>query len=329
VKLLISVLFVCILVPQCLSAQGPEPVRLDERIAKIERFEKEGNLLAAAGLAEQLVNELNKGRPTTALGAALLDRLASLRQDLGSYVEAQHLYETAVQSWQSLPGAPGNGLATEWNNLASLYSATGQLEKAEALRRQSLALRLQLFSPDHPEIALSRSNLAADLFRQGKYAEAEQEARSAVEIWDKGRPDQNRADLALDTLALIKLHEQDATSAIQLAQFALSGYQRRQGNNARERAEYVHTLALAEEYGGDWTGAAKSFEQSLNLLQPGKVPAVMRIGLLEDYSRLLRRTGQKRKAGNLHKQATEAARQLARRNSFLYTVGVNALHDVY
>src|SRR5579875_899268 len=286
-KLLISVLSVCIVVPECLPAQDSGPRRVDERIAAIERFEREGNLLAAAGVAEELVKELSKGRPATALRASALDRLASLRQDLGSYVEAQHLYETSVQLWQSLPGAPGSGLATEWNNLASLYSATGQFEKAEAIRRQSLALRLQLFGPDDPEVALSRSNLAADLFRQGKCVEAEQEARSAVAIWDKARPDQNRADLALNTLALIRVHEQDGTSAIQLAQLALARYQRRQGNTPRQRTVYLHTLALAEECGGDWTGAAKSFEQSLSLLQPGRVPPLMQAGLLEDYSRLL------------------------------------------
>ena len=61
------------------------------------------------------------------------------------------------------------------DNLSALLQRQGDLEEAENLCREALALELELLGPDHPDVAVTRRNLAQLLVARGELPEAEQE----------------------------------------------------------------------------------------------------------------------------------------------------------
>jgi tetratricopeptide (TPR) repeat protein len=295
-------------------------------ITQICALEDGGNLAAAAELAEEMVAKIERSDPGNILLPGAVDRLASLRHDQGDYTEAKQLYEEAVELWRGRPDSPNIGLATELNNLASFYSELGQVKNAESLRRQSLAIRLRLLGPASSEAALCYSNLAVDVFHQGRDHEAEELANQAIEIWRQGPPERSQIDLAYNTLATIGLHGGQYSSALKNVQLALQAYDQHGKKSAVRLAGYQHTLALAERYTGDMKGAAQAFQRSLATIAEAHVTlSVQRILVLQDYAALLRSTGQKREARKLKEQAAKELTQVSKGNPFKYSVDVNAL----
>jgi tetratricopeptide (TPR) repeat protein len=307
------------------AAQTAEELNLAAMIAEVNGLEQQGNLPAARNVVEKLVACLKRSQPSGDLLPAATDRLASLEQQQGNYREAEHLFESAVQLWEARPNSPGIGLATELNNLASLYSEIGQLERAVTVRRRSLALRIQLLGNTDPKVALSHSNLASDLLRRGQYDEAEEHAQLAAKIWDRCDKEKNQADLAYNTLARIQLLEGDTRSAISSAQLAIQTFNDDHGKSPVQLAGYKYTLALAEEKNGDVQAAVKSFQDSLDLLDSKKTELMMRVGVLRDYSQLLARMGQTHQALSIQSRAKKEAIQLMKSSAYQYTVEADAL----
>ncbi len=63
-------------------------------------------------------------------------------------------------------------MATDLNNLASLYDAQGNYAEAEPLYERALAIWEEALGPEHPQVATGLNNLALLYKTQGKYAEA-------------------------------------------------------------------------------------------------------------------------------------------------------------
>ena len=68
------------------------------------------------------------------------------------------------------------------NNLALLLSETGDVNEAEALYREALAIRRQVFGDEHPAVATGLKNLALLLMRREAFADAEALYREALAI---------------------------------------------------------------------------------------------------------------------------------------------------
>jgi tetratricopeptide (TPR) repeat protein len=64
-------------------------------------------------------------------------------------------------------------VATSLSNLAGIYGAQGQYEKAEPLYERALAISEQALGPDHPNVATSLNNLARLLQATNRLSEAE------------------------------------------------------------------------------------------------------------------------------------------------------------
>ncbi|NND73085.1 MAG: tetratricopeptide repeat protein [Rhodothermales bacterium] len=65
-------------------------------------------------------------------------------------------------------------IAITTGNLASILRASGDPTQALPSYREALSLYEKIFSPDHPNVAVLRSNTAGCLIELGRYAEAEQ-----------------------------------------------------------------------------------------------------------------------------------------------------------
>jgi Flp pilus assembly protein TadD len=71
---------------------------------------------------------------------------------------------------------------TSMSNLALVLGRQGKYEEAEAMNRQTLALKETVLGREHPDTLTSMSNLALVLGRQGKYEEAEAMNRQTLAL---------------------------------------------------------------------------------------------------------------------------------------------------
>lgn len=297
-----------------------------EQARRIQILEQEGHLPQAISATSTLIDFLKRSDPQSLFLPEAYDRRASLEQDLSQFAEAEHDYLTAVALWEAAPAPPPLSFATELNNLASLYSATGQWKKAEALRRRSLALRLAFSGSESSEVALSLSNLAIDLFRQGRDTESASFCRQALDLWAKAAPERDRSELALNTLALIELREQQPSRGLSSALAALKQYGASLHPTPIQRAAYEHTVALAREANGEWDEALRSFTSARQCLEHTEHPPVReQCALFRDYAHLLLALHRKKEAKQLLRQADAIGRNLGRTEAQRYTVDWNAL----
>ena len=297
-----------------------------DQAKQIELLQKQGQLAGALAVVTELAAEIKRRDPHNELLPLALDRKASLEQDLGQYREAERDYAEAIRIFRSDERAPSVSLARELNNFASLCSDVGDKRKAEALHRESLALRLKMLGTDDPEVALSYANLAVDLFEEQRYEESASLCLQALSTWAKADDEHNQSDLAWNTLALIELHEGKSTAALGHAQMALAFYGTRPDRNIERLASYRHALALAREGNNDFEGAESEFRSGLALLGgPGqREHALVRIGLLTDYGHLLRQLKREKEAKRLLRQASTEWTSLAGANEWNHTVDVKA-----
>jgi len=298
-----------------------------DRANQIVALENHGQVLQALQAVTRLIEDLRQLEPADALLPSAIDRKASLELDLGKYRDSERDFLEAIKLWKTASDAPSLPLATEFNNLASLYSMTGRMTKAEAFRRSSLELRLRLLHPRDPEIALSYSNLAADLYQQGRYSEGAEFCHKALAIWAKTAPANDRSELALNTMALIELHGGSPQTAFTLALAALARSRADENASPSRIAAYERTVALARAATGRPDLAEQDFRISLQLLNQSSRTAdsFMRIDLLTDYARLLKQLNRRKEAKHLMHEAEALKRELARASEQPYTVDVKAL----
>ena len=109
--------------------------------------------------------------------------------------QAEVSFEALLERTQKLAGAmekagvsKGDVVAVLLPNcieLVELYLAQGKHMDAEPICQRSLAIREKALGPEHPDVAVSLSNLA-DLYRdQGKYGEAEPLYQRSLAIREK------------------------------------------------------------------------------------------------------------------------------------------------
>ncbi|AKS41111.1 serine/threonine-protein kinase [Wenzhouxiangella marina] len=133
------------------------------------------------------------------------NELAWQQHDLGYLQEAIDLYQRAREHDARSPG----GAARDWlftNNMAAAYRDLGMYERAEALYRESLALRIERFGADDLTPHRARHNLAQVLYLQGRLDEARplmEEAWTARRAaLDASHPDLLRSEILAQLIEL-------------------------------------------------------------------------------------------------------------------------------
>lgn len=155
-----------------------------------------GNALRAAGrLADA---EACLARAANAPGLSPRDTsrvngsLALTQQERRRYDEAEASYSRCIETLRSLPSAR-HELATAYNNYAELMQVQGKLTAAQLLLEEAIVIKND-FDPKSPSLAFTCANLAANLYLQGKFQEAEPIVANAVPILDAAHhPDAARA----------------------------------------------------------------------------------------------------------------------------------------
>ncbi|TVQ40155.1 MAG: hypothetical protein EA370_04110 [Wenzhouxiangella sp.] len=107
------------------------------------------------------------------------NELANAHHDLGEYQQAIALYARILELHEP-DGEPGAISFVYRNNLGAAYEDHGDLARAETLYRQSLALRLDQFGPEHPNTLRTQHNLARVLTKKNRLAEAQALAEATL-----------------------------------------------------------------------------------------------------------------------------------------------------
>ena len=176
------------------------------RLAKTEvhtgRYEEASPLLVEALDHARRVLE-----PGSQELASALHEIAFGWQALTEYEHAQQLYEEAIAILRGLPEAAGD-MAEVLNDLAPVRRALGDLDSAEIVLRESLALRETRDPDDDVSLALGLASLAGLLAEKEQFSEADSLIRAAIGIYETSLPpDHPRLTGTKTTLARLR-HEQ-------------------------------------------------------------------------------------------------------------------------
>jgi tetratricopeptide (TPR) repeat protein len=101
------------------------------------------------------------------------------------------------------PGHPD--IATSLHNLAGLYQAKGEHDRALPLYEEALKMMRKALPPVHPQIALSLNNLACSYYCKGEYDRALLLCKAALEIYEKALPPHPNTTACLHNL--VNLYE--------------------------------------------------------------------------------------------------------------------------
>ncbi|MBH1943146.1 CHAT domain-containing protein [Erythrobacter sp. YJ-T3-07] len=154
--------------------------------------------------------------------------------------------ETAQAAYREA-GDPADKRAEILNNRAILLRRVSRYSEGEPLAREALAIRQQLYGPDHEDVASAWNTLANLLYSQGKFDEAVEAGRAGLQSLE------NTADVPalalvqrLDTLASLLDESGRSEEALRIARRAESLARAELGEDHRWYQYVLNTLGQAE-----------------------------------------------------------------------------------
>jgi non-specific serine/threonine protein kinase/serine/threonine-protein kinase len=170
-----------------LSSLSPEGhPDLTENLQGLGRLAKrKGKLNEAEALFREAIrNErsLHGGIRVSAWEAQSMINLGDVLNDKGDYVQALQLMDEAIPILQETHGKESIGAA--WGLLlkASTHLSAGELERAEELFRECIAIRERLYGKQHWRVASAKAWLGAVLVAMGRNEEVIPILNEAIEI---------------------------------------------------------------------------------------------------------------------------------------------------
>ena len=182
--------------------------------------------------------------------AAALDLLGWIRHRRGDGEEAVTLLTESVDMWRRLGEGHADGLARALNDLGSVHDQMGRTDAAEPLLREALAIRERGGRTDRA-VAVTSSNLAALVYRQGRYAAADSLGQAALEaLRATVGPDHRRTFVAQSNLATFRWVAGDLDGAAELYEDLLARQREVDGGrNARTASSMVTYASLLRARG--------------------------------------------------------------------------------
>ncbi len=181
------------------------------------------------------------------------------------------LYREAEAAARQLVGLHALGedhpdYATALGNLALLLQKRGDLDGAEPLLRQALAIRGEVLGGHHPDYATSLSGLAELLQARGDLVGAEPMLRQALAIrWEALGERHPHYASALGNLALLLQHRGDLVGAEPMLRRALKVRMDVLGEGHPDSATAMHNLALLLCDQGLWSDAEPMLCRALHI----------------------------------------------------------------
>jgi tetratricopeptide (TPR) repeat protein len=223
------------------------------------------------GLIEKVEQERGTKDPTLATLYSRLGDIYRSRLERGESQNYQEEQELAIKYWRKAIELQNESglqidLATNFNNLAGIYRATGRYSEAEPLYKQALELTKRLLGDNHPSFATSLNNLAGLYKSTGQYTKAELLYQQALEL-RKHLWGENHADVvfSLNDLALLYDEQERYNEAEPLYLQALELEKRLLDENHLSLALILNNLALLYYHQGRYTEAEPLSLQAIEL----------------------------------------------------------------
>lgn len=191
------------------------------------------------------------------------DTLGYVLSRLGRYDEAEPLLLQALQARRAQAQGPERLVAISLHHLGMLAANRNQWELAEARQREALAIKQQLFPPEHPSVLNSVQQLAAALSQLRRHDEAEALLRELLQrrrqvFGEHSMP----VATALNELASARQDAGRPRDALPLYQQAMGIVESLQGRRSASYAVDVNNLATALEELGEPAAEAR-YRESL------------------------------------------------------------------
>ncbi|MEP7206533.1 MAG: CHAT domain-containing tetratricopeptide repeat protein [Casimicrobiaceae bacterium] len=201
-----------------------------------------------------LVERLQK-QPRAMLQTRALSDIAAVYSLLDRPRESAALYERALEIEQKSPKGNELALLTTKNNLATLYSQTGQLDRALELQEEATRAAVRLYGETHPATLAFMHNLATSYGTLHRLPEARRVAERVYALETRANEPQHPAVLRAAYAVAAIAAEQGETAA---ARAALAGILAAQksvlGSAHRETLNTAVLLATLTYESGDCAG---------------------------------------------------------------------------
>ncbi len=259
-----------------------------------------GDTLAQAGRldeAEQLLSRsfemrrrLRREQGNDPSGAGL--SLARLYGQRGDVERAAQVLRSTLALREAALSPDHLDLATVHYMLGDLETTRGELEAAEPHLREAIRIQRLYHFDTAPALVLSMDALCDLLWRSGRYAEAEEYARTLSDVFCDmgGAHDSSAAKLV--ALARLLYQQGELEEAESVYREALAWQQRRAPNDHHTRAQILVGLALVFVGGGDDDAAEPLLFEAHALLDARYGPdGPATLSTQAEYARCLLRLG--------------------------------------
>lgn len=155
--------------------------------------------------------------------ATLYHNLAGLEHARGRFARGIPLALRGLRWREAALGNDHVSIAADKAALASLYEGRGDLEKAESLYQEAIALFRRTYGPRHAEVGFNLGNLAAIAFQRGQFDLAANLYKESLLIQEKtlGPEHPNLATL-LENFAQLRVAEKRYEEAVLLQDRAMT-----------------------------------------------------------------------------------------------------------
>ncbi|HSF43172.1 MAG TPA: serine/threonine-protein kinase, partial [Thermoanaerobaculia bacterium] len=193
----------------------------------------------------------------------MLTLLGRIYERRGAYEQALPLLDQAVAIGRRTLG-PSRELAQSLNDLGVARGQRAELDAARAALEEALAMRRKILGEEHPDVAISHSELGRTLFDQGRLDEAETHFRSALAIRRKvlGPADHETATSMSDLGHLLR-QKGDRAGAETLFRETLAVTRKSSGPKHPDVATALANLARTINERGDHAAAEAMFREAL------------------------------------------------------------------
>ncbi|HKV07165.1 MAG TPA: serine/threonine-protein kinase [Thermoanaerobaculia bacterium] len=193
----------------------------------------------------------------------MLTLLGRIYERRGDYEQALPLLDQAVTVGRRTLG-PSRELAQSLNDLGVAHGQRAELDASRAALEEALAMRRKILGEEHPDAAISHSELGRTLFDQGRLDEAEAHFRSALAIRRKALgPVHHETATSMSDLGLLLRQKGDRAGAEALFRETLAVTRQSSGPQHPDVATALANLALTVNERGDHAAAEAMFREAL------------------------------------------------------------------
>ncbi|PQE27753.1 hypothetical protein CJF31_00009986 [Rutstroemia sp. NJR-2017a BVV2] len=191
-------------------------------------------------------------------------RLGYLYREQGKLVEAEQMYQRALQSYEKELGPEHRSTLDTVNNLGVLYAGQGKLVEAEQMYQRALQGKEKELGPEHRSTLDTVNNLGVLYREQGKQVEAEQMYQRALQGKEKELGPEHRSTLdTVNNLGVLYAGQGKLVEAEQMYQRVLQGYEKELGPEHGSALDTVNNLGVLYRKQGKLVEAEQMYQRAL------------------------------------------------------------------